>query len=364
MNKIFRKSRSISPSFEIPKICLPHQKKSIDQTTTSSHSDDQSQCLHVPNEHRMRSSSFDASSLHTQSDQLNVPKQGRRCHSFDSACSIQLSPGSSDENVSDRKTGYNSKLSKYSRHNTSLDIPKLCIHCVHMEAKAKELEAELDIFFNTYNTNTDMYSDVSLNSSTSYTSSSCESLSPGETRLYYLSLSDSEDKGNESCNSEKAEKCVTSDRHGLSSPSFECHSHSSGSRFKRQNSIELETDGKETVKSAIDEGTYGKESVKSAIDEGTDGKESVKSGIVEGTDVYTNVLTLEVPIIKQYRSSSLDACYLKVPEVGKGAGNTIRRQASFEIDVLDAPIQVRSSSVDVTLPTEQDARYKAILNSS
>ncbi|KAK3583872.1 hypothetical protein CHS0354_033643 [Potamilus streckersoni] len=335
MNKIFKKSRSISPSFEIPKICLPHQKKSIDHTTTSSHSDDQSQCLHVPNELRMRSSSFDASSLHFQSDQLNVPKQGRRCHSFDSSCSIQLSPGSSDENVSDRKTGCNSKLSKYSRLNTSLDIPKLCIHCVHTEAKAKELEAELNIFCNIYNKNTGTYSDdVSLNSSTSYTSSSSESLSTDQTHFYYLS--DGDDKGNESCNPERDEECVTNDRQKLTSPSFSCHSRSSATSFQRQISIELETDSRESEKSAID----------------------------KGTDVYTNVLTLEVPIIKQYRSSSLDACYLKVPDVGKGAGSSIRRQASFEIDVVDAPIQVRSSSVDVTLPTEQDARYKAILNSS
>lgn len=134
---IFKKSRSRSPSFEIPKLCLPKQKRStsIDSSTVSV-------SLDVPLENRARSSSFDSSSLRdVHIDFLQVPTRGRgghRSHSFDAAA--PWSPVSSDDNSSDKENSNNLKIPKYQKRRASLEIPKICMHCVHLEALEQERE--------------------------------------------------------------------------------------------------------------------------------------------------------------------------------------------------------------------------------
>ena len=303
MNKIFKKSRSVSPSFEIPKICLPRQKKSIDDTLDSVEPD-LSTTLKVPsNEPRIRSSSFDSSTL--KQDSLEVPnKHGRRCHSFDSACTEQLSHGSSEENVSEKESTVKSliKVPRYQKRS-SFEIPRLCIHCIHMETKAKELSEHQDSVDRSYPKqflfDDDLDSDnISITSSTSYTTSSSESLSD-QADFYYLT--NSEDEGNES--------------------------------YYDDDDSFVDNDNVENIPRL----------------EHFDSKDD---------EVYINAVTLAVPVIKQHRSSSMDERILKVPEA------QIQRQASFDEGcMLDVPVQVRSSSVDVNLPTEQETRYKAIPHS-
>ena len=138
---IFKKSRSRSPSFEIPKLCvpkLPRQKRStsMDSSTASVVS------LDVPLENRGRSSSFDSSSLRDVNiDFLQVPSKGKgghRSHSFDTTA--PWSPVSSDDNCSDKENTNSLKIPKYQKRRASLDIPRICMHCVHLEALEQERE--------------------------------------------------------------------------------------------------------------------------------------------------------------------------------------------------------------------------------
>lgn len=138
---VFRKSRSRSPSFEIPKLCLPRQKRStsVDSSTVPMAN------LDVPGleNNRMRSSSFDSSSLRDVNiDLLQVPMNkvggGHRSHSFDSASA--WTPISSDDNFSDKENSNNLKVPKYQKRRASYELPKICMHCVHLEALEQEQE--------------------------------------------------------------------------------------------------------------------------------------------------------------------------------------------------------------------------------
>ena len=154
---MFKKSRSRSPSFEMSKLCLPklpRQKRSTSMDSSpvamSSGLDVplenrvRSSSLDVPLENRVRSSSFDCSSLTEVSiDLLQVPTKGRgggshRSHSFDTA--VHWTPVSSDDNGSDKETSTSLKVPKYQKRRASLDIPKICMHCVHLEALEQERE--------------------------------------------------------------------------------------------------------------------------------------------------------------------------------------------------------------------------------
>lgn len=172
MMNIFKKSRSRSPSFEIPKLCLPRQKRSTSMDSSSV----VLTSLDVPNEVRGRSSSFDSGRLRVSSiDLLQVPtvsvtkSTGHRSHSFDSAMA-PWSPVSSDDNWSDKESSNNLKLPKYQTRRASLEIPKICMHCVHLEtleqerAKEQIQRANGPLF---YLGDTQTSSDASLSSSTS-----------------------------------------------------------------------------------------------------------------------------------------------------------------------------------------------------
>ena len=71
---------------------------------------------------------------------------------------------------------------------------------------------------------------------------------------------------------------------------------------------------------------------------------------------HLNTTTLEVPHVKP-RSASMDASYLQ-------PGVFDDRRASLDVDMLDIPKQPRSSSVEVSLPTEESSHYKAITSPS
>ncbi|XP_021355652.1 uncharacterized protein LOC110451796 isoform X2 [Mizuhopecten yessoensis] len=264
---IFRKSRCISPSFDLPRMCLPRQK----QTSIDDNDLDEAICLEVPVETRARSSSFDASTLHKETQEfLEVPNPGRRCQSFDSSSSGW---GQEVEEFEREGRRY-SLISKYSRRRSSFEIPKLCIHCVHME-QYEEQHKE----------------DESHHTEVENGASSDEDLS-----LDMGSL-DSWDDSDDSC--------------------------------------------------------------------GPQDKEVEDKEVEEIMCNYTNALTLEVPIIKTFRSSSLDATILnsQAPPnevVFKSGRGTVQRQESFDEGTLEVPKQVRSSSVDISLPTEKEAHYRAI----
>ncbi|KAJ8315484.1 hypothetical protein KUTeg_007634 [Tegillarca granosa] len=334
---IFKKSKRCgSPSFGLPKLCLPRQKKNV------SAEDLTCKTLDVPFE-RGRSSSFDSSSLHSdQGILLEVPKTGRRCLSFDSSTAPVSSPwsASSEEScVSDKeetsgtRRSYSLKWPKYRR--PSVEIPKLCIHCLHMEAisnekKEKENKKEENGKTSFYIVTND--EDVPFSSSTSYSSSE-ESLSDSFSWSDFSDDSDDDDDGNESDCEEDEEVNEKNGKHEFSQ--------------------------KESQKSPTNSNVSFE-------------KTDLSKSSPKGDSMYTNAVTLAVPVIKQHRSSSLDASMLQssqvptlvVPTTSSGQRSLVQRQQSFEEDASDVQKQIRSSSVDVTLPTEEEIHYKAITNST
>ena len=355
MNRIFKKSRSVSPSFEIPKICLPRQSECIDD----GYDLEVSKLLKVPNESRGRSSSFDSSSLRQDftKELLNVPtKQGRRCHSFDSACTLQMSPATSEESISDTSpSNWSLRVPQYKGRRSSLDIPKLCIHCMHMEAKAQE-SIDREEAMKVYQPVTfgDEDSDgYSFTSSTSYTSTTQDSLSD-PSGFYYLN--DSEDEGNES----DCEDSFDSPDCKVTHTTTPCenfqnvfHSNSSSISPEKRSILDFLNGHNLPHIDSKDE-----EDLDDLVDELSDDEDEN-----DDDEDYINAVTLTVPNIKQQRSSSMDACFMKDLKTASGS-KQVQRQKSFDNgDMLDVPLQIRSSSVDVNLPTEQESCYVAIPHS-
>lgn len=355
MNRIFKKSRSVSPSFEIPKICLPRQSECIDD----GYEIEVDKTLKVPSESRARSSSFDSSSLRQgslTSELLNVPtKQGRRCHSFDSACTLQMSQATSEESLPESPSSrWSLRVPRYQGRRSSLDIPKLCIHCMHLEAKAQESierEEALKIYQHASVPGEDS-DGFSFTSSTSYTSTTQDSLSD-PSGFYYLT--DSEDEGNESdCEDSFDSPDGKSTLHTASSDTFPNVFHSSSSSISPEKRSILDFLNGHNLPH-ID--SKDEEDLDDLVDDLSDEEEDND----EDDEDYINVVTLAVPNIKQQRSSSMDACFMKE---GSPGNKQVQRQKSFDNgDMLDVPMQIRSSSVDVNLPTEQESYYVAIPHS-
>ncbi|KAL8594144.1 hypothetical protein ACOMHN_018084 [Nucella lapillus] len=298
---IFKKSRSRSPSFEIPKLCLPKLPRQKRSTSVDS-SVSVSTSLIVPLENRGRSSSFDSSSLRdVKVDFLQVPppppprktrggggsksssskssssknsSSSRRSHSFDTAA--PWSPISSDDNFSDKEnsSSNNLKLPKHQTRRASLDIPKICMHCVHLEAIEQEREKN--------KRNALFYLGDTQNSS---------STTPEESS----SAPDSEDDSGSSFSNDDSE----------------------GSSVEEQAVVEII----ETLHHSPSASPQ------------RSSKDSSR------TNSYTDVVTLAVPVMKQ-RSSSMDAGYITKPPESP-------RKASLDERTLHkVHAQIRSQSLD------------------
>ena len=301
MNRL-KKNCSFSLSFEVPKLCISRQETTVPTTSKDSE-------LQVPTETRVRSSSFDSSSLHNKETQefLEVPSaSGRRSNSFDVTANLGAS---SDEGVSDQETNSSRKLLKWRR--ASYEIPKLCIHCVHLETLAnQELDStlvekkvqQLDLLTSNYK--------VFTSSSESLYSSSSDL--PPDTDYDY-----SEKDENESDYSAQSLSPVRG-----RSPDFT-------SQISPRSTSPL------LLQSPVN------------IDSPTDENPDVTS--------YTNVLTLEVPVVKSHRSSSVDTGYLQV-----SPSDSWKSSLSGNDYLEPPPVQPRSSSIDVRLPTDENGHYVAI----
>lgn len=152
------RNRSSSPlSFEIPKLCLTRQKRSssIDSSEPTLESLD----IASP-EGSTRATSFDSSAMGQQefvgfSEHLQVPISSavdetlgglesvsvignRRSNSFDNATHYAVNL--SDDNSSDKEggSGHNLAVPKRQLRRASWEIPKICLHCLHMETLASE----------------------------------------------------------------------------------------------------------------------------------------------------------------------------------------------------------------------------------
>ncbi|KAK7106870.1 hypothetical protein V1264_014903 [Littorina saxatilis] len=285
---IFKKNRSRSPSFEIPKLCLPKLPRQKRSTSIDSCTVNVATSLDVPPaaENRGRSSSFDSSSLRdaedTEVDLLKVPPpKGRggsqRSHSFDT--SAPWSPMSSDDNCSDKESSSNNlKLPKHQKRRASLEIPKICIHCVHLEAIEQERDkARKNALF--------YLGDTQISTPDS---------SPSDSEY------DSDSEG-EPCSSESEESL--------------------------RSMCEAEIEIIETLHSSTPSPQHSNSSKNTSM-----------------TNSYTDVVTLAVPIMKQ-RSSSMDAGYITKPHESP-------RKASLDERTLHGghKNQIRSKSLDTPAP--------------
>ncbi|ESO87281.1 hypothetical protein LOTGIDRAFT_154780 [Lottia gigantea] len=276
---IFKKSRSRSPSFEIPKLCFPLQKQKR-STSVDCPSPEPTQ-LQVPFENRGRSSSFDSSSLQQSGfNLLQVPFGDSRSNSLDNSPTWSAS---SDENVSEEKYNKNLKLPKYQKRRSSLDIPRICMHCLHMETLAQEK------------------------------------------RAHDLTSAQSEPHNLQFGRSRSFSDCSSTDLSDLDDTL----------------SSEGESDDKNDQENMI--------VIRSAS------ASPVPTQTKTDQLDYKNVVTLHVPVVKQ-RSSSMDAAYMAVPKLSPKP----LRKGSFDDRRSDEHKQIRSSSVDVAFPTEEDASFKAI----
>ncbi len=245
---------------------------------------------------RGRSSSFDTSSLDHEKEvdeenMLRIPEANRRSRSFDASYS---GGSTSDDGASDNEKPSMSFLSipKYYRRR-SLEIPKICIHCVHIEALA-EAESSRE------NSPTTLIGGHKFDLDKSVIDND-----------YWTSDSGSEED-------------ETDDE--------SCGSSGGGERYIPITLSVTPTDSEEAI--------------------------IISSTMVAGNKpTYAMNNTLEVPLVKQ-RSSSMDAAYLQ-------PGIMDDRRASLDVDMmLDVPKQPRSSSVEVSLPTPDEAHYKAIRSPS
>lgn len=72
-------------------------------------------------------------------------------------------------------------------------------------------------------------------------------------------------------------------------------------------------------------------------------------------DVFVHDIYLAVPELKRDRAASVDSCFSKV------SGGARAEELSAGRDSLTVPSQgLRSRSVDIVLPTAEQARYKAL----
>ena len=343
MNKIFRRQRSRSPA--VPsKARLPRQKAVDDMAQESV----DVVRLEVPSNSRVRSSSFDSSSLHEGeplSDSLQVPSSQQRKKSR--GLEYSYSGGStSDENVSDKESYSRLGLPKYFRRK-SLEIPRLCIHCVHLEA----LQAQ---------DSSPYPSPVPINMSL-YRGESGESTYHG-----YLSDSESEDDSNEEDENGDEDDASEDEGHSSSCVITTPRSHdyssrsssignTSGSSFKWDSSeIQMSIEEIDQGVDSCDLRSHS-ETRMSVIPRSSPTNTFVypnRTKAISECDDGDYVETLQVPTAKQ-RSSSLDAAYF--------SGQDAERTDSVDMDSLNVePSKHRSSSVDVNLPTTESGSYKAI----
>ncbi|ELT95565.1 hypothetical protein CAPTEDRAFT_216572 [Capitella teleta] len=378
MNRFFRKqgskTRSQSPSIEFPKLRLPRQKAvdssisagssvestgspkgrwrrsksatppsprckakthSLTSTGSSTGSTEVSDVqdvvtLKVPQHPRIRSSSFDASTLHQE--ELNVN------NTLSVPISKSLDAGSSDDNyVSDREVNYSFlDVPKYFRRR-SLEIPRLCVHCIHLES-------------------------LSSHEGSPQSSPGSESCSRPRDDDFWNCSSSSESSGDDEDDDdddEEEEDAVKQEATSPAPPSPKAQTKSPGLLRRKlvRTKQHFGWDSQEIqglIQQDIESSTRNNRSPSSTATPSPrclSGESSVDS-------CASNVVTLQVPLFKP-RSSSVDVACMR-DDNAKSSG----RRGSVDDQRLAVPQQKRSSSVDVSLPTDDSGAYKAIHSSA
>ncbi|CRK97224.1 CLUMA_CG010621, isoform B [Clunio marinus] len=95
-------------------------------------------------------------------------------------------------------------------------------------------------------------------------------------------------------------------------------------------------------------------------DEATDDDKEKIEKQAKSNDPFVRDIFLTVPDLKRDRAASVDSCFTKVSSAAKT--EEVQPPPDGDLNLLTVPSSgaVRSRSVDIVLPTEQQARYKAL----
>ncbi|CAG5120052.1 unnamed protein product, partial [Candidula unifasciata] len=312
------RNRPSSPSsFEIPRLCLTRQKRS--SSVDSSEATLESVEIASPDT-STKASSSDSSTprqhdFEGSSDHLKVPVSStidgtpgqlgsvtvhanKRSNSFDNA--TQYVVNLSDDNSSDKEcgSGHNLAVPKRQLRRASWEIPKICLHCLHIETLANEqrIKASSEP---TFIFGEDRAREPSPTSSSGFANSSSDNED--------FSVSDSEIGDAQQCRGSFYEDVTNEGDLKLIVPVVRVLTHLSNT----------DNDNLEELSCVIDDSRTGNRMS------------------------YTDVVSLAVPVVKP-RSTSLDATLI--------IGSPV--DIFLEDEPQDSPRkkQIRSKSVDSNMP--------------
>jgi diacylglycerol kinase (ATP) len=303
--------------------------------------------LEVPKQ--VRSASFDEIQLEAKRNQqkatdekdcgpgggaiglLKVPEfLNQRSKSFDSG-------GSEDSSM------YLEVPRRFQRRRSSSDkMPATCFHCTCVEeflrlrAVAQAEELSLD---NNHQVRSLSYSDTSSSD-----------------------WDDDDEVGSKDDSFEVNTQCsirVTLSPISPGPPSLECSPGEEGvpgTPTMRRRSITSPKLARQEAFFVVEPGTNSLENISDVTSEGSDAVSggSVSSCVEGGAGLIVSDFYLKVPELKRDRAASVDSCFSKVSSNNK-------TEELDQVSTLQVPqVTLRSRSVDIVLPTDEQARYKAL----
>jgi diacylglycerol kinase (ATP) len=152
---------------------------------------------------------------------------------------------------------------------------------------------------------------------------------------------------------------VTLSPNSPSSPSLECPTGDEdvpGTPTSRRRSITSPKLARQEAVFVLEPGTNSLENISDVTSEGSDAVSggSVGSGVGGDAEVIVNDIYLKVPDLKRDRAASVDSCFTKV------SSNNKTEELDQVLSLQVPQVTLRSRSVDIVLPTDEQARYKAL----
>lgn len=234
---------------------------------------------------------------------------------------------------------------RFQRRRSSSDkLPAICFHCTCVEeysrlqavARADELEV-----------------DQSQMRSSSYSDTSSSDFDADD------DMGSRDDSFDVNAPSTQCSIRVTLSPNSPSSPSLECSTGEEalpGTPSSRRRSITSPKLARQEAVFVVEPGTNSLENISDVTSEGSDAVSggSVGSGIDCAEGLIVSEIYLKVPELKRDRAASVDSCFTKVSSNNK-------TEELDQVLTLQVPqVALRSRSVDIVLPTDEQARYKAL----
>jgi diacylglycerol kinase (ATP) len=305
--------------------------------------------LEVPKQ--VRSASFDEIQLEAKRNQQQAAEE-KDCGPGGGAIGFLKVPQfvnqrskSFDSGGSEDSAMYLEVPRRFQRRRSSSDkMPAICFHCTCVEeyarlqavAQAEELEV-----------------DQSQMRSLSYSDTSSSEFDADE------DMGSKDDSFEANAPSTHCSIRVTLSPNSPSSPSLECTGSEEalpGTPTFRRRSITSPKLARQEAFFVVEPGTNSLENISDVTSEGSDAPsgESVGSGVDCGVGLIVSEIYLKVPELKRDRAASVDSCFSKVSSSNK-------TEELDQVLTLQVPqVALRSRSVDIVLPTDEQARYKAL----